>query len=793
MECEKGLKMIKLDIGSGRNPEPGNYKRLDTDPQFNPDFLCDIEKEPIPIEDGQVEEIVINHCLEHISWRKHPEILTEFHRILCPSGILKIRVPDFEYICKTYLEKGPITDEWPADMEAMKGIYGKWGPWEWANVKAFSGQEESWNFHKVGFDFQALKTLLESAGFGNVVRHGEWTIHSPGELQVSCEKKSLARDYPKDSDPISFIIPTVGQNGPSLIDGCIRSMLVHEPGLLERGHEIIVVEDGSDATIQGEVRRVCERQGCIYLERKENEGFSRAVNDGLERSTGTYCVLVNSDVRFTQGFVDSIRGAFQRDKNIAIVGALLTYENGQIQHGGMEWDGRWINHIARNGFLHDWPGLKRGRYRIGVTGALFCIKRAFYEKFGGLSTLYKLSCEDADYCLKAWSTGFRVWYEPTLKAVHFEGGSRGALPSEKAERPPKWRAWEEESFSIFKNRMKTTDVNSLQIRVDSANAELYPKSPAVTTFKRYGALGDVILTTGVIRKYCKDHPNEVLKMATLVPHVFRDLPFVLEVASHPEQTDYDKLIDLDLAYERRPNLGIVESYCEVAGVNDPDQPVIYSRPTDLYSLRLKFPNLDLNSGKLVVVHMANTWNVKTWPKSSWGDLLFRLTSAGYDVAIVGAGYDFRAPNTQRIYNLAGNAGEAPLSIQEIRELIDHAQLFIGMDSGIMHVAMSTATPIIGIFTIADPKHILWHRFQGITRAISPNVECRFCLHRALPPVTGVECTNEKEPLICLKKIEPKTLFDEAIKILKLPASLDSQVQEEVEKMASYTTSVSRNA
>ena len=44
------------------------------------------------------------------------------------------------------------------------------------------------------------------------------------------------------------------------------------------------------------------------------------------------------------------------------------------------------------------------------------------------------------------------------------------------------------------------------------------------------------------------------------------------------------------------------------------------------------------------------------------------------------------------------------SLVELAALLQRAQLFVGIDSGIMHLAAAMGTPVVGIFGPTDPQH-----------------------------------------------------------------------------------------
>lgn len=80
----------KLNIGCGNaylegfwNIDIGNCKK---------DADWDITQ-PIPVQDGQFDQIYANHVLEHIPREKFFPVFRELHRILASGGLLAFQVP----------------------------------------------------------------------------------------------------------------------------------------------------------------------------------------------------------------------------------------------------------------------------------------------------------------------------------------------------------------------------------------------------------------------------------------------------------------------------------------------------------------------------------------------------------------------------------------------------------------------------------------------------------------------------------------------------------------------------
>ena len=56
---------MKINLGSGYKRIDG-FLNIDDDPLVEPDFLCNIENDRLPLEDNSVDEIRAHHILEHI-------------------------------------------------------------------------------------------------------------------------------------------------------------------------------------------------------------------------------------------------------------------------------------------------------------------------------------------------------------------------------------------------------------------------------------------------------------------------------------------------------------------------------------------------------------------------------------------------------------------------------------------------------------------------------------------------------------------------------------------------------
>jgi len=93
---------------------------------------------------------------------------------------------------------------------------------------------------------------------------------------------------------------------------------------------------------------------------------------------------------------------------------------------------------------------------------------------------------------------------------------------------------------------------------------------------------------------------------------------------------------------------------------------------------------------------------KRWPAERFGALAAALLSEGLAVRVAwGPGEE---PLVQAVEEAARHPGLAlpPTSIVELAEVLRHARLVVGNDSGTLHLAALVGTPVVGLYGSTDP-------------------------------------------------------------------------------------------
>ena len=141
----------------------------------------------------EVDDLYSAHTVEHISYTEIAQVLQEWHRVLKPSGIIRIKMPDLDFLCHAYVDGTHSTEE---VMIAMFGGFSDHpgGPDGWEKISGnpqwqrntmqdgdvpHPGKYTEWGAHKAMYTFKSFKVRMEAAGFTNVQRVAEndWELH----------------------------------------------------------------------------------------------------------------------------------------------------------------------------------------------------------------------------------------------------------------------------------------------------------------------------------------------------------------------------------------------------------------------------------------------------------------------------------------------------------------------------------------------------------------------------------------------------------------------------------------
>jgi hypothetical protein len=223
---------------------------------------------------------------------------------------------------------------------------------------------------------------------------------------------------------LSIII--VNWNTKKYLLPCLKSILENKKGM---GCEIIVVDNGSRDGSAGEVKE--EFPSIDLIENERNLGFAKAVNQGLQKASGRYLVLLNPDTQVKDGAIGRLVSFMDAHPDAGIAGAQLLNSDGSKQNSIANFPSlatellnksllRWL-------FPRKYPGKGRDYAESievdSVIGACLMVRRDAIEQVGLLDEDYFLFLEETDWCFRMKKAGWKVYHVPQAEVYHFQGKS----------------------------------------------------------------------------------------------------------------------------------------------------------------------------------------------------------------------------------------------------------------------------------------------------------------------------------------------------------------------------------
>ena len=147
---------MKLHLGCGDKKIKG-YINIDVQETPEVDLVADIMQ--LPYKNNSIDVIYSCCMLEHFGRNNNlkffrntcwKDVIKYWYKLLKPGGVLYISVPDFEAVCKEYLDKG--------DISKILGI-------------TIGGQKNEEDLHGMLYDYKTLSTELLLQEFTDISRY----------------------------------------------------------------------------------------------------------------------------------------------------------------------------------------------------------------------------------------------------------------------------------------------------------------------------------------------------------------------------------------------------------------------------------------------------------------------------------------------------------------------------------------------------------------------------------------------------------------------------------------------
>ena len=215
-------------------------------------------------------------------------------------------------------------------------------------------------------------------------------------------------------------------NGSALMERFLPSVVRCSP---KDEADVVVADNGST---DDSLAMLAEKFPTVRIIRFDrNYGFAEGYNQALKQIENPYCVLLNSDVEVTPGWLDAPLRLLENDPSLVAVQPKIIAER---QRDTFEYAGACGGFMDKYGYpfcrgrVFQVVEKDNGQYDTDIdilwaTGACLFIRTGIYKEAGGLDSGFFAHQEEIDLCWRLRSRGYRLVCTPQSTVYHVGGGT----------------------------------------------------------------------------------------------------------------------------------------------------------------------------------------------------------------------------------------------------------------------------------------------------------------------------------------------------------------------------------
>lgn len=465
--------------------------------------------------------------------------------------------------------------------------------------------------------------------------------------------------------------------------------------------EIIIGDTGSKVKqVWDYYKAAAQKWGNIKVVKVGNYHFAQNYNHLFSYfAKGNYLILLNNDTVVKGKWLDNLIDPLE-DKRIGAVGGKLLYQDGTIQHAGMEFkDGNAFAVYVKA--EKDIPEANFKAFVPAVTFACVAMRHDVYRRFK-LNEDYREEAQDTDFCLRLGEAGFKVLYNPTVEIYHLECSTRN------------WRKGESDRLRLKrewgKRIREIIAVDRQRIQFDQNE---YKGSILIL---RDDGIGDLLMGISAFKKLREKFPDKKLLLGTYERNVEMMDAFGIfnEIIAIPNTQKYAPLpipkdaklydlrdleMDFQVMYGRPLETNKVhrhEVFCRILGLGEPEFDLApmpdfpEARAHVLERLRKKGVGAGQN---FVVFNLIASNPARSWWEPYYSELFQATEEMGLVPLVLGT-KNSRYYRGNNIVNLVGETEK----VSEFIEAIKLGKYVISSDTCAYHIAALSGIPFLTIFS-----------------------------------------------------------------------------------------------
>ena len=249
------------------------------------------------------------------------------------------------------------------------------------------------------------------------------------EFRVRLIQSSVLNECNKVDRSSGLTIAVLNLNKPELVKSIQDGFLKVRATFLDAGIPCDLIIGDTGSTDPEAVKLLSDSVDGMTVEHNMKYQFSRCNNDLFRKVRTNTVLFLNNDVLINDN-PESIKMAYDllhSNENTAAVSAVLHFENGTLQHGGIDF----LHIPSHEGFCYH-PGAQQpwesqsGRSfpMAAGTGAFLMVRSELFAQVGGFDVAYQAECQDVDLCLKLKRLGYDIQIGDFGRLVHLENATR---------------------------------------------------------------------------------------------------------------------------------------------------------------------------------------------------------------------------------------------------------------------------------------------------------------------------------------------------------------------------------
>ena len=229
---------------------------------------------------------------------------------------------------------------------------------------------------------------------------------------------------------LSIIIVT--WNSEHEITPCVESISRNTADI---NTELIIIDNYSSDKTPFVLKKINYPNLQVYLN-DENNGYTKAVNQGIKYAKGDYILLLNPDTVLSDNSLMQLTQFLKNNKGYGACAPRLINEDGTVQYSIRHFPGFRDMFFEFSLLSYIFPkSLVFGRWKMKYfdystdadvdqpMAAVLMIQKNVLEEVNSMDERFFMFFNDVDICRRIWETGYKIRYLSDPEIIHKKGVS----------------------------------------------------------------------------------------------------------------------------------------------------------------------------------------------------------------------------------------------------------------------------------------------------------------------------------------------------------------------------------